>query len=150
MSLKTYLVGIAISTFLCWSAFFLTISNIDPFVADSSGIASFFVSFFLGFFGLIIMILMLIRSKLYSVAELYEKMPMIVRQSFLISFGLTALLGMQSMRVLEWWTGTMLVIILILIEISFYINVFALEDLGNNGMERKIEDIDDSLKKQNN
>lgn len=128
MSLKTYLVGIAISTFLCWSAFFLTITNIDPFAADYSGLASFFISFFLGTLGLTILIMMYIRSRMSSVAELYEKMPVLVRQSLLISFGLTAILWMQSMRVFRWWTGLMLVIILILIELSFYANKISFED----------------------
>ena len=128
MSLKTYLVGIAISTFLCWSAFFLTIMNIDPFNTDNAGLASFFVSFFLGFLGLSIMILMYFRSRFYSVAELYEKMPVVVRQSFLISFCLSAFLWMQSMRVLRWWTALMLIIILILVEISFYTNKLSFEN----------------------
>jgi len=120
MSLKTYLVGIGISTILCWAAFFLTVTNIDPFAADSAGIASFFVSFFLGLLGLIILVMMYLYSRLSSVAELYERMPILVRQAGLVSFGLTAILGMQSMRVLRWWTAAMMIIILILIEISFY------------------------------
>ncbi len=130
MSLKTYLVGISISTFLCWSAFFLTVTNIDPFTADSSGLASFFISFFLGILGLTILVMMYIRSRMYSVAELYEKMPVLVRQSFLVSFGFTAVLWMQSMRVFRWWTGLMLLIILILIEISFYTHKFSFEQYG--------------------
>ena len=128
MSLKTYIVGIGISTFLCWSAFFLTVTNIDPFTTDSSGLISFFVSFFLGILGLTILIMMYVRSRMNSVAELYEKMPVIVRQSFIISFGLTAILWMQSMRVFRWWTALMLLIILILIEISFYVNKLSFED----------------------
>lgn len=129
MSLKTYLVGIAISTFLCWSAFFLTVTNIDPFLADYSGLASFFVSFFLGLLGLVILITIYIRSRIYSVAELYEKMPVLVRQSFFISIGLTAGLWMQSMRVFRWWTGLMLLIILILVEISFYANKYSFDNV---------------------
>ncbi|HPH78524.1 MAG TPA: hypothetical protein PLH65_00370 [bacterium] len=128
MSLKTYLVGIAISTFLCWSAFFLTVINIDPFNTDNAGILSFFISFFLGSLGLSIMIIMYFRSRIYSVAELYEKMPVIVRQSFLISFGLSAFLWMQSMRVFRWWTALMLIIILLLIEISFYTNKLSFDN----------------------
>lgn len=124
MSLKTYLVGIAISTFLCWSAFFLTLTNIDPFTADQAGIGSFFVSFFLGTLGLIIMALMYFRSRFFSVAELYEKMPILVRQSFFISFGLSCILAMQAMRVLTWWTALMLVLILTLLEISFHTNFY--------------------------
>ncbi|MFA4930971.1 MAG: hypothetical protein WC570_03860 [Patescibacteria group bacterium] len=132
MSLKTYLVGIGISTFLCWSAFFLTVNNIDPFVADKAGVASFFISFWLGLLGLIIMIMMYARSRLGSVAELYEKMPVILRQAFFISFGATAILGMQSMRVLRWWTGLILIIILILIEVSFYADRLGYEEENNN------------------
>lgn len=117
------------STFLCWSAFFLTLTNIDPFATDKAGIGSFFVSLFLGLMGLIILILMYIRSRFYSVAELYEKMPMIVRQSVFISMGITAILGMQAMRVLTWWTGLMLILILVLLEISFYTNIYNYESL---------------------
>ncbi|MBU0648286.1 hypothetical protein KJ855_03855 [Patescibacteria group bacterium] len=129
MSLKTYLVGIAISTFLCWAAFFLTVTNIDPFLTDNAGVASFFVSFWLGVLGLLIMILMYFRSRFSSVAELYEKMPVVLRQAFLISFGVTSILGMQAMRVLRWWTVLMLVVILILVEVSFYKDWLDKEDL---------------------
>lgn len=124
MSLKTYIVGIAISTLLCWSAFFLTVTNIDPFMTDSAGIASFFVSMFLGLLGLLILIMMYLRSRWGSVAELYEKMPVVLRQALLFSFTLTSILGMQAMRVLRWWTALILVLIMILVEISFYQNIY--------------------------
>ncbi len=129
MSLKTYFVGIAISTFLAWSAFYLTLTNIDPFVTDKAGMASFFVSMFLGILGLVILILIYFRSRVYSVAELYEKMPVILRQAFLVSFFSTAVIGMQAMRVLRWWTALMLMIIVILVEMSFYINTFKFEEI---------------------
>ena len=129
MSLKTYFVGIAISTFLAWSAFYLTITNIDPFLTDKAGMISFFVSMFLGIVGLVILLLIYFRSRVYSVAELYEKMPVILRQAFLVSFFSTAVIGMQAMRVLRWWTALMLLIILVLVEMSFYINTFKFEEI---------------------
>lgn len=141
MSLKTYLVGIGISTFLCWAAFFLTITNIDPFTADAAGIASFFVSFFLGFLGLVILIMMYVYSRVSSVGELYERMPVLVRQALLIAFGLTALLGMQSMRVMRWWTAAMLIIILILVEISFYADRLDFEEMLEKGIQKEEADL---------
>jgi len=107
----------------------LTVTNIDPFTADAAGIVSFFVSFFLGLLGLVILLMMYINSRVSSVAQLYERMPVLVRQSMLISFGLTAVLGMQSMRVLRWWTAAMLVIILVLVEISFYADRLDFEEM---------------------
>ncbi len=129
MSLRTYFVGIIVSTFLAWSAFYMTITNIDPFVTDKAGMISFFVSLFLGMLGLVILILIYFRSRVYAVAELYEKMPVILRQSLLISFFGTAMIGMQAMRVLRWWTALMLLIILVLVEMSFYINTVKFEEL---------------------
>ncbi|MFZ5391695.1 MAG: hypothetical protein ACOZAR_00690 [Patescibacteria group bacterium] len=139
MSLKTYFVGIAISTFLAWSAFYLTLTNIDPFVTDKAGMASFFVSMFLGILGLVILILIYFRSRVYSVAELYEKMPVILRQAFLVSFFSTAVIGMQAMRVLRWWTALMLMIIVILVEMSFYINTFKFEEIKELGNDEEKE-----------
>lgn len=138
MSLKTYFVGIAISTFLAWSAFYLTIANIDPFTADQAGMMSFFVSLFLGVLGLVILIMIYFRSRVYSVAELYEKMPVILRQAFLVAFFLTATIGMQAMRVLRWWTVLMLLIILVLVEMSFYINTFKFEEIKEMGEKEKM------------
>lgn len=107
----------------------MTVTNIDPFTADATGIVSFFVSFFLGLLGLVILVMMYIHSRVTSVAQLYERMPVLVRQSMLMAFGFTAILGMQSMRVLRWWTAAMLVIILVLVEISFYADRLDFEEM---------------------
>jgi hypothetical protein len=119
MALRTYLIGIFIGTILCWAAWGLTISNIDPTDAGILGLASFFSSLFFALAGTFGLIGFYIRVWLSGNEIIYENIGLSFRQGVLISLCIIGILALQGIRMLTWWNGILLVLIIIMLEFYF-------------------------------
>lgn len=119
MSLRAYLIGIFISTILCWAAWGLTILNIDPTDSGTLGLASFFGSLFFALAGTFGLIGFFTRVWLSGNEIIYENIGISFRQSFLLSLCIIGLLALQAIRMLTWWNGILLVLIIIMLEFYF-------------------------------
>lgn len=119
MSLRTYLWGITLAALLCWIAFGLVLTGIDPFQADLAGLSTFFVSLFFALLGSFTFIGFWLRVKITKGEVVYAHIGTSFRQGILLSLACIGLLLLQAARVLTWWDGTLLVLAILLVELYF-------------------------------
>lgn len=116
MTLSSYLIGISISTILCWIAWFLTLNNIDPLATNSLGYLSFFVSLFFALLGSFTIIGFYLRLWFSKNEHYYENIGVSFRQAILLSVCVLGLLILQSLGLLNIFDGILLVLCIILLE----------------------------------
>jgi len=119
MTLKSYLIGISISTALCWTAWVLTIFNIDPKGAGSLGFLSFFVSLFFAIVGTFTIAGFYLRLWSSKNEYYFENINISFRQAILVAFSLVGLLVLQALRILNLFDGVLFVLSIILLEAYF-------------------------------
>ncbi len=119
MSLRTYLLGIFISTILCWVAFILIVTNTNPVDSGRIAIFSFFGSLFFGLIGLFTLIGYYLRVWFSKNETIYANIGVAFRQAILFSLCFIILLVLQSIRLLTWWNGLLLVLVIISLEFYF-------------------------------
>ncbi len=119
MTLKSYLVGISISTALCWAAWALTIFNIDPANAGNLGLLSFFVSLFFAIVGTLTIGGFYLRLWFSKNEYYFENINISFRQAILAAFSIVGLLILQALRILNLFDGILFVLSIILLEAYF-------------------------------
>lgn len=119
MTLTSYLLGISISTILCWIAWVLTIINLDPNSAGNLGFLSFFVSLFFAIIGTFTIIGFYLRLWFSKNEYYYENITISFRQAILLAVALTGLLILQALRLLNIFDGILFVLSIILLEFCF-------------------------------
>jgi len=127
MTLKLYTWGMKISTILSFIALGLVIYYIDP---EQSALASqglFYLSIFLAVTGLVTLFFTSLRKKgAGSKLSQQEASLYIVtnfRQGALVALLVVILLVFQSVRILTWWDGLLVVAGIFIIELYFLSNV---------------------------
>ncbi|OIP23501.1 hypothetical protein COX95_01380 [bacterium CG_4_10_14_0_2_um_filter_33_32] len=119
MTLSSYLIGIGISTILCWVAWILTLLNIDPYNAGNIGLISFFMSLFFALIGTLTIVGFYLRIWFSKNEQYYENITVSFRQAILISIAVLGLLGLQSLKILNIFDGILFVLSIILLESYF-------------------------------
>lgn len=119
MTLSTYLIGITLSTILCWIAWILTIINLDPNNAGNLGFLSFFISLFFAIVGTFTVIGFYLRLWFSKNEYYYENITISFRQAILISISIVGLLVLQALRVLNLFDGLLFVASIMLLEFYF-------------------------------
>lgn len=118
MSLRRFLVLLAIATTVAWVSWILVLNFIDPGTGDPFSVFLFSGSLFLALAGTIAILGFLLRLRRTSAAEfvLYRALATSVRQGFLLSIALVLSLTLQGQRLLRWWNALALILALVLIE----------------------------------
>lgn len=119
MSIKSQLFGLFTVTLLALGIFLAIFLNSDPNVADIFTKTAFFVSIFLFTGGFLTFLGFYLRIYFSNREVIYNNLPIAFRQAVLISFLLTGLLALQSLRVLSIWDAIIFVVVVILIELYF-------------------------------
>ena len=119
MRLQSYLLGIGTSSVICWMALILTIFYINPENSQFLALSCFFVSLFFALAGTFTILGFYIRTLLSHNELYYANINISFRQGFLLALCLIGVLGLQALRLLTWWDGTLFVAILVLIEFYF-------------------------------
>ena len=119
MTLSSYLIGIGISTILCWVAWILTLLNIHPYNAGNIGLISFFMSLFFALIGTLTIVGFYLRIWFSKNEQYYENITVSFRQAILISIAVLGLLGLQSLKILNIFDGILFVLSIILLESYF-------------------------------
>lgn len=119
MTLSSYLLGIGISTILCWVAWLLTLFNLDPHTAGTVGFLSFFTSLFFALVGTLTIIGFYIRLISTKNEYYYENITISFRQAILASISISGLLVLQATRLLNLFDGILFVLSIILLEAYF-------------------------------
>lgn len=119
MSIRNYLIGMALSTILCFGAWFLVLINIDPFAANFAGLVLFYLSLFFALIGTFTLIGFYSRVWFSKNEVIFSHVGPAFRQGTLLSLILVGCLALQSFRILDLWSGGLFVASVVLLEFFF-------------------------------
>lgn len=118
MSLKLYLLLLLIVTLVAWGLFGFILFSVGPENGKLVLIA-FYATLLFAVMGTFTLIGYAIRARMSRGEELYANLGISLRQGLLLSIGLLGVLLLQSIRLLNWWDGCLLVGFLVLLEFFF-------------------------------
>lgn len=119
MNLRVFVLGISFLTLVSLVSLTFILTNIDPYGTTILNLVLFYLSFFVAAAGLFIGTGFYLRKLFVKKKIAYRLLRTSFRQGILISIVLTGFLLLQSFRVLNWWSGGLLIIVIIGIEIYF-------------------------------
>lgn len=97
----------------------LCISNYNPFSIGLSQFAYLYFSVLFSIWGIASIMLFAIKIKLSHKETIYVHFWPAVRQGMIFSLGITILLILRGLRLLDLWVGVPVMIIIILLELFF-------------------------------
>lgn len=128
MKLRTYIIALVLSTALCVAAWIMTVENVDPERAGMFGLILFYASFFVSAVGIAALIGLYIRILFTNNEVLFAHIAPSFRQGMLLAACLTVLLFLQGSRLLTWWDGLLVVLIISLTEFYFHMRELKRKD----------------------
>lgn len=108
MSLKKYLIVMALSNAGLWAAWVLVLYNLDPKESGRMALVLFYASLFLALAGTFSLLGFFVRSLFFRQTPLFKHLNVSHRQGFLLSAVVTASLLLQAARLFAWWNGFIL------------------------------------------
>ncbi|OGI17754.1 MAG: hypothetical protein A3J63_02370 [Candidatus Moranbacteria bacterium RIFCSPHIGHO2_02_FULL_40_12b] len=118
MTLKSYLWGMRLSTFVTFIAWCLTVYYIDPEKAGILGQALFYLTLFLFLTGLFTLFFSFLRRKISAEGN-QSQLGMNFREGALISLMAAIFLFFQNKAILVWWDGLLVIAAVLLLELYF-------------------------------
>ena len=119
MTLKNCLIGLVVSAVLCFTAWVLILSNVDPATTDWQGFLLFYLSLFFAFVSLLTLVGFFVRSKLFPNKPIFTQVGISFRQSVLFSIIAVGTLLFQGLKMLNWQNALLLVVSVIILEFYF-------------------------------
>lgn len=119
MTHNRYLIYVFFAGLIAWLAFGLVIWRIDPYASTGLALALLFVSLFTALTCTFSVLGFYFRLWLFPNELFYKHVNVSLRQGVLL--GLTAVfsLSLQVVRLLNWWSGMLVVFIFVLLEFYF-------------------------------
>ncbi len=121
MTIRSFLVGIAISTLICFIAWFAVIALSDPAGAGIGGLFLFYFSLFLWLSGFLVLIGFYSRTIFAPKKMPFTVLSNSVRQAIIFALAVDILLILKSMRMLNSINIILLAIFVIFTE-SYYLS----------------------------
>lgn len=122
MALKTYLIFMGLSTFLCWAAWLLVIFSIDPGNAGLIGLIAFYLTLLFSLTGTFFFISFIVRRILNKEAVVSRQVGVSFRQAISYSLVVLGALWLESQNWLNLANIILLILILTILE-SFFISL---------------------------
>ena len=119
MTLRNCLIGVVISTVLCFAAWILILLNVDPAATGWQDFLLFYLSLFFALVSLLTLVGFFIRNKFFSNKPIFTQAGISFRHSVLFSIIAVGTLILQGMKTLNWQNALMLVIGVIILEFYF-------------------------------
>jgi len=119
MTLRSYLLGMFLSTIVCWLAFGLILFYINPYNSGPLGLTAFYVSLFFASVGTLTLIGFYLRVWFSKNEVLFAHVNPSFRQAILLSIILVGSLVLQGFGLLTWWDGALFVLAIVLLEFYF-------------------------------
>jgi len=119
MTLRSYLWGVRLSTLVVFAAWVVVLMSVDP---ESSGVIGqilFYVTFFLFFAGLSILLFTFVWRRMTDDMLTVVEVNMSFRQGILLSLLITILIFFQQLGILIWWAALLVAAGILLIELYF-------------------------------
>ncbi len=115
------MIGIAISTLVCFLAWFAVIALIDPFDIEIGGLFLFYFSLFLWLAGFFVLIGFYFRTFFIPQKTPFGILSNSVRQAIIFALAIDIFLILKSLKMLN-ATNMILLIIFIIFTESYYLN----------------------------
>ena len=119
MSVVRFLIVLGVGSLFSWGAWVMILLSLNPFASGWIAPALFFASFFLGWVGTITIAEFFLRYWLEKDNILYRQIGTSFRQAVVLSTGATAALILQSARLLNLWSGGLIILLVVTIEFFF-------------------------------
>lgn len=119
MAHKNYLLIIAGAGSLAWIAFVTVIFKFNPYESTSLALAFFYLSLFIALSCTFTLIGYFFRLWLYKNEVFYLHINISLRQGVLLSLIAISCLVLLMLKVLLWWSGTLLIFAAVLLEFYF-------------------------------
>lgn len=119
MSHHRYIGIIAVAGLLAWLGFALVLTKLSPNESLGLSLAFFFLTFFIAVSSTFAVVGFYFRLWLFKNEIFYRHINVALRQGIFLSLIATFCLVLQMVRVLNWWSGILLVLIAVLLEFYF-------------------------------
>ena len=119
MTLRTYLLGMIISTILCFFSLILIIVYVDLETAGFVGVILFFLMLFFSLAGLFALLGFYFKRKFFKSKVEFGQIGSAFRQGILLSLIFCGTLILQSLGMLFWWSAILFIIGISLLEFYF-------------------------------
>ncbi len=121
MATKFFTFLITAGAALSWLGWFLLLFNINPEKAGFFAFFAFYCSMFLALSGTIFFLGKFLRRRLSKRKPMYLQINISLRQAFLFATLVVAAAILQSHRLLNFWNGIVLVLIMAMFEFFFIV-----------------------------
>lgn len=117
MTLRQYLLIMAVATLICWLIWVLVLFIYDPYAAGLVGFALFYTSLFLSILGTYSIIGFVVRIKILKNDEIvFRHIKHTFRQGmFFASFIIITMILAQN-KILTWWNFSLLLVFFVFVE----------------------------------
>lgn len=119
MTFRQFITMMLIATGSLWLGWWWTVISIDPYGTNWLGMTLFYLTLFLSLVGTLTLAGVFFRRRKMADAVLYQLVIISSRQSLLLSLFFTALLFLQSQRMLHLWNGFLLIVVLFIAEFLY-------------------------------
>lgn len=119
MTYSSYLAVIFFSSVVSWLSFYMVIERLDPFVNPVTAFVSISVTMFLALTGTFTILGFYLRLFWLKNSLYFYNINVSFRQGVLLAFAVCIMLGFQAFRILNWWDGMIIVLVVAIIEFSF-------------------------------
>lgn len=106
-------------TLFAFASLVLDIFNNNPYQSGSSVFINFYTSMFLTFSGIIAITIYYLKIKTKTDKLIYSYFWPSVRQGAIVAFAVTALFALRGFRILDWWIGVSVIVVVTLLELFF-------------------------------
>ena len=119
MTLRTYLLGMIISTILCFFSLILIIVYVDLETAGFIGIILFFLMLFFSLSGLFALLGFYLKRKFFKSKVEFGQIGTAFRQGIFLSLIFNGMLILQRLGMLFWWSAALFIVGISLLELYF-------------------------------
>lgn len=109
MTIRHYLITMALATLLCWVSWGLVLVNIDPFATNPGGFVFFYASLFFALVGTFALLLFFVyQGRWRNQAPLFAYVSKSFREALIVAAFITLAIFLWGKDWLGWWTGSLI------------------------------------------
>ncbi len=116
MTLKNYLIFMAVVTGICWGAWAFVAGIVDPTKTNWLGFVLFYLSLFLALAGTFSLVGFVFRFVIFKGEVAFRAVKLAFRQSFVFSFFVIILLLLAAKSLLTWMNFGILAVLFVALE----------------------------------
>jgi len=119
MTLRNCLLGLVLSTILCFAAWLLILFSVDPDKSNWQWFLLLYLSLLFALTSLFTLMGFFVRSKIFSNKPIFSQVGISFRHGILFSIVAVGTLFLQGLRMLSWQNSLLLIIGVVILEFYF-------------------------------